>query len=119
MKVSIAIIGSRTFTNYKSLVDAVNSLITDEKYEVAKIVSGGAEGADKLGKKYAYDHSYEYLEFPADWEKFGKAAGYIRNKQIVESSDVILAFWDGKSKGTKHSIDIAHSMDKPVYVMYF
>jgi hypothetical protein len=101
MKIIIA--GSRTYNDYellKRVCDETLSLITE-------IVSGTANGADKLGERYAKEKGYPIKQFPADWNKYGKSAGYIRNKQMAEYADALIAFWDGKSKGTKHMIDLA------------
>jgi len=74
---------------------------------------------DALGKKYATEHGIEYQEFPADWERFGKSAGFERNKYIVTAADVVVAFWDGKSKGTEHTLEIAKKQKKPTIVEFF
>jgi hypothetical protein len=101
MKVIIA--GSRTFNDYELLKRVCNETLTT----ITEIVSGTANGADKLGERYAKEKGYSIKQFPADWNKHGKSAGYIRNKQMAEYADALIAFWDGKSKGTKHMIDLA------------
>lgn len=78
--------------------------LTDPDLE---IVSGKARGADSLGEAYAKDNNIKIAEFPADWDKHGKAAGYIRNEEMAKYADALIAFWDGKSRGTKHMIDLA------------
>lgn len=80
------------------------------------IISGGARGADTLAEQFAQEYSYVTKIFPANWDKYGKAAGPIRNKQIVDHCDILVAFWDGTSRGTKHSIDIAEKQGKPVII---
>jgi hypothetical protein len=75
--------------------------------EDIEIVSGKAKGADTLGELYANENNIKIIEFPADWEKFGKKAGYIRNEEMAKYSDSCIVFWDGKSKGTKHMIELA------------
>jgi hypothetical protein len=70
-------------------------------------LNGGAKGADSYGEYYAKERGIPVTIFLPDWNTYGKKAGYIRNKLIVESSDLVIAFWDRVSKGTKHSIDIA------------
>jgi hypothetical protein len=79
------------------------------------IVSGGAKGADSLGRDFAQKHSAKYLEFLPDWEKFGKSAGVVRNADIVKNSDFVLAFWDGQSGGTRHSLELAQKTGKPYF----
>jgi hypothetical protein len=83
------------------------------------IVSGGATGADSLGRDVAQKHGANYLEFLPDWEKHGKSAGVIRNADLVKISDFVVAFWDGQSRGTRHSLDIARQKGTPYYVYNF
>lgn len=87
--------------------------------EGIQIVSGGARGADKLGELYAHTNLHSLKVFPADWEKFGKSAGYIRNEEMAKYADCLVAFWDGKSRGTKHMIDLAHKHGLQVRVVSF
>lgn len=109
----LAIVGSRTFNDYELLINEVDRLIQDNYSTINLfIISGGARGADTLAKRFAEDNNFNYIEFPANWELYGKAAGFIRNKLIVENCDFFLAFWDGVSRGTKHSIDLAKQMNK-------
>lgn len=97
----IGIVGSRTFEDYSLFCKVMNDLNCDT------IISGGARGADSLAKRYAKEKEINYVEYPAEWDKYGKSAGYKRNKLIVNDSDKLVAFWDRISKGTKHSIDLA------------
>ena len=102
----LGVIGSRTFNDYtlcKKTLDKVFKKLLD-KYEEVVIVSGGAKGADSLAKKYSKENKVKIIEFLPDWDKHGKAAGFIRNNDIVEKSDLLIAFWDGQSSGTLHSI---------------
>lgn len=113
----IAIVGSRTFNDYNYLCMIIYYSFID--YDIKpeyEIVSGGAKGADKLAELYAQDHGHRLKVFPALWDLYGKSAGYKRNKQIVDYADVVMAFWDGESKGTKHTIDLAKAQGKPVYI---
>ena len=84
-----------------------------------EIVSGTANGADKLGEKYANDNGYPIKQFSANWDKYGKSAGYKRNAQMADYADTLIAFWDGKSRGTKHMIDLAKRGNLKVKVSYF
>ena len=104
MKVIIA--GGRTFNNYQLLCQICDDYLTD--YSNIEIVSGCANGADKLGEKYALEKGYLLEQFPANWNKFGKSAGFIRNEEMAKYSDILIAFWDGESKGTKHMINLAN-----------
>ena len=109
----LAIIGSRSFFDYEKLKDVLKN------YLITKIVSGGAKGADSLAKQYALEHNIPIIEFLPDWDKFGKSAGPIRNQKIVNEAEFIIAFWDGKSKGTKQVIEYVKKKDKNVRVVLF
>jgi hypothetical protein len=111
----LAIVGSRGFTDYETFCIFISDYITKE---VDTIVSGGARGADYLAKKYAKEHQLKYIEIPAQWDKYGKSAGYRRNAAIVNLSDFVVAFWDGQSRGTKHTIDLSNKSGKPLEIIY-
>jgi hypothetical protein len=83
------------------------------------IVSGGATGADSLGERFANENGYDIVRFPAEWDKYGKRAGYLRNKQMAEYGTCLLAFWDGKSRGTKMMINLAKEQGIPVKVVRY
>ena len=106
MKVIIA--GSRDFNNYKMLEQEIDKL----KLDITEIVSGGARGADGLGEKYALTHHIKLTIMNADWNKYGKSAGIIRNRQMGNYADYLIAFWDGKSRGTKHMIEYMKQIGK-------
>jgi hypothetical protein len=115
MKVIIA--GSRGFNDYKFLCEICDDLF--KNCQKVEIVSGTANGADKLGEKYAKERGYKLHRFPANWDKFGKSAGYIRNEEMANFSKALIVFWDRKSKGTKHMIDLANDNGLLVSVNYF
>jgi len=71
------------------------------------IVSGTARGADALGEIYASERGYAIRRFPADWERYGRAAGHKRNAEMADNADALISFWDGKSRGTKNMIETA------------
>jgi len=102
----LGIIGSRTFTDYKLFSSKISQIVKKIKDKCNKIifVSGGAAGADKFARKYADENKIEIIEFLPNWDKHGKSAGFIRNQDIVDKSDLLVAFWDGQSKGTFHSM---------------
>jgi hypothetical protein len=79
-------------------------------YDHLRIISGGAQGADELGRLWAVKNQIHFTCFPAQWNRHNKAAGFIRNKVIADSSDYILAFWDGESKGTAHTISLVKKL---------
>jgi hypothetical protein len=84
-----------------------------------EIVSGTANSADKLGERYANENKYHITRFPADWDKYGKSAGYIRNEEMAKYAEVLIVFGDCKSKGTKHMIDIARRYNLKINVITF
>jgi hypothetical protein len=89
-----------------------------EKFDGVTIISGGADGADKLGEKFAADSEggIKCQIHLANWDTEGKVAGPRRNTRIVNDSDIVLAFWDGKSRGTKDTIDKAVKANKPLFI---
>ena len=115
MKVIIA--GGRDFNNWELLCRSCDRILSNQSEVI--IVSGTARGADSLGERYAAEHGYECLKFPADWERYGKSAGYKRNTEMADNADGLIAFWDGHSKGTGHMIDIAKSKGLLVSVINY
>jgi hypothetical protein len=113
----LAVIGSRTFNNYITLKIVIDDLC--DAFNIDTIVSGGAKGADRLAEVYADEHHLKLDVYPADWDKHGRAAGYIRNNFIWDNADMGVAFWDGQSKGTAHSFDISKKQSKPLYVFNY
>lgn len=115
MKIIIA--GSRNFNDYNLLKSSCDNLLT--QFTNIEIVSGTARGADKLGERYAREKGYDIKQFPANWDKFGKSAGYIRNDEMAQYADMLIAFWDGTSKGTKHMIDLANKRSLRVEIVNY
>lgn len=111
----LGIVGSRDFNNYLEFQVAVLPFLSN----ITEIVSGGAKGADSLAERFAVEHNIKMTVFKPDWNKYGRSAGMIRNKDIVENSDFVLAFWDGVSKGTKNSINRCKKLGKPFNIIYF
>jgi len=85
----------------------MDHLLSNKTTEEIEIVSGTARGADEMGERFAKEKGYALKQFPADWDTFGKSAGYRRNSQMADYADACVVFWDGKSRGTKHMIDLA------------
>lgn len=113
----VVIAGCRDYNNYdeaKEYIDFCLSNIRKENDIV--IVSGSARGTDALGERYAAENGFAVEKFPADWEKYGKSAGPRRNKQMAQSADYIICFWDKKSKGTKSMIEYANKFNKPLKI---
>jgi hypothetical protein len=113
----VIIAGGRDFNDYDLLCSKCNVILKNKKN--VEIVSGAARGADELGEQYASEKAYDIKQFPADWDKYGKSAGYKRNKQMAEYADALIAFWDGKSRGTKHMIDLAKEKNLLVRVVKY
>lgn len=106
MKIIIA--GSRDFNDYELLKQYVDHILQNvAQREEIEIVSGGAKGADTLGERYAREREYKLTRFVAEWDKYGRSAGPRRNEQMGDYADALIAFWDGKSKGTSHMIEYA------------
>ena len=130
-EIRIIIAGGRDFNNFDLMCNSVNSLrknILSVKYKDAVrtcIVSGKAKGADTLGEEYGLKEGLLVYEFPADWVGLGKRAGFIRNETMgnfaIEDDNygVLIAFWDGQSKGTKHMIDYAYKCNLEVFIINY
>ena len=104
----VAVIGSRNLT-----IDDLGRYLPAETTE---IVSGGARGVDTSAREYAMANSIRLTEFLPEYEKYKKGAPLKRNLQIIEYADMVVAFWDGKSKGTKFVIDTCNKTGKEVVV---
>lgn len=113
----VIIAGSRDFDDYLLLQDHADYMLS--RQEDIEIVSGGASGADALGERYAKDRGYKLKIFPADWAKYGRRAGPIRNREMAEYADALLAYWDGKSRGTKNMIEEARARGLKVSIKIF
>ena len=115
MKVIIA--GSRDFKDYTMLTRYCDKILLNQIN--IEIVSGTASGADRLGEKYTIKKGYPIKKFPADWDKFKKAAGPIRNRKMAEYADGLIAFWNSKSKGTENMIQEANKLNLKVKVIKY
>ena len=111
----VGVIGGRDFKDYDLMVKTLDSF----KSKITLIVSGHAQGADILGERYAKENEIETKIFVPDWEKFGKSAGFIRNSDIINEAELIFAFWNNSSRGTKDSIDKANKLGKPVIIINY
>ena len=123
----IIIAGSRDFNDYELLKKSAIEIITKKTMlpDLTRIISGGARGADTLGERFAKEFGLEVKKFPADWDGLGKRAGYVRNAEMAkfavedDNDGMLIAFWDGKSRGTKHMIDLAKRYGLEVHVVNF
>jgi hypothetical protein len=97
--------GSRTITDKRKVFLELDFMIDGVLHgDDVTIIEGGARGVDTLAREYAIERNIPYEEHPADWDKNGRAAGYIRNVEMVKEADVALIIWDGKSKGAAHAM---------------
>jgi hypothetical protein len=117
MKLIIA--GGRDFEDFNLLDTVFNAYYSANYLEDIEIISGTANGADKLGEQLADKYNLKVHRFPADWDKYGKAAGYRRNSEMADEGTHLLAFWDKRSKGTKHMINLATKKDLHVFVVNY
>lgn len=108
----VIIAGGRDFNNYEGLAASLDYLFKNVSDDI-EVVCGMSRGTDRLGEKYAKERGYRVIYMPADWDTHGKSAGYRRNVEMAKYADALVAFWDGKSTGTKHMIDTAreHKLD--------
>lgn len=111
---NVAVVGSRTFNDY----DLLESEILKSNLDIKCIVSGGAKGADQLAERFAKKYNLDTVILIPEWNKHGKSAGYKKNKDIIDACDLCIAFWDGQSTGTKHTIDLAQEVKKPLIIIY-
>lgn len=112
MKLIIA--GSREISNYHIMWNNLQDYLY---FQDIIVVSGKAKGPDTMGEEWAREHGFPIEEFPADWESYGKLAGFRRNRQMAEYADELIAFWDGKSNGTRHMIQCMLTLKKPFQVI--
>ena len=113
MKIIVA--GGRDFINKSIAFTVLDSIVKDDDV----IISGHARGADTLGEFYAKEHGLKMELYPAEWDKYGRSAGPIRNRQMAEAADALIAFWDGKSRGTKNMIETAKKLNLHVDVFTY
>lgn len=106
------IAGSRGVTEYWKVVEAIK----ESGIGITTVISGTARGVDRLGERYAKQNEIKLERYPADWGKYGKRAGFLRNAEMVSNAEALIAVWDGKSKGTKHTITLAKDQGLLVYV---
>lgn len=124
----IIIAGSRDFNDYKLLKTSIRDILKNTSLKdinKIKIISGTARGADQLGERFAKQFKLEVVRFAAKWDIYGKRAGYIRNEEMAmyaiqdNNYGMLVAFWDGQSRGTKHMIDLAKKHGLEVHVIKF
>ncbi len=106
------IAGSRGGIHYQNLLDALKEI----SWTPTVVVSGTARGVDLMGERWAKENNLPIERYPADWDKHGKPAGYIRNAEMADKAEDLLALWDGQSRGTMHMINLAKKKGLVVHV---
>ena len=109
MKVIIA--GSRTITDRKIVEEAIRK----SGFDIDIVICGCAMGVDQIGKNWAEMRNITIYSFPAKWEKYGKAAGPIRNEEMAKNADALILVWDGKSKGSANMLKQAKKYNLKIY----
>lgn len=117
MKLIIA--GSRTFDDFELLNRECVQFIRSETKIPPTIISGTANGADKLGERFAKRFNLPLLQFPANWDKFGKRDGIVRNEEMAKIATHAIVFWDGTSKGSSHMIEKAKKYNLTLKIIQF
>jgi len=118
---NIAIVGGRRVNSYTFVKDYFLEIMKQQGFNINDIiiVSGGAKGVDTFAKKIADEFNLTLIEIRPEWDKYGKSAGYKRNRTIVELADILIAIPDLQSVGTYHSITLAKQKGIPVFVKQF
>lgn len=118
MKLIVA--GGRDFVNTNRMIEELQKLVNSGNIpDCPELVCGMARGVDMLAYSLWANNKMPIHNFPANWDKYGKSAGFKRNQEMGEFADAAVCFWDGKSKVTKHMIDIMNKLNKPVYVVRY
>lgn len=113
----IVVAGCRDFCDYDTAKEYIDLCLCElEENSTFIFVSGACRGADMLGERYAKEHGFEIERYPANWDLYGRAAGPLRNRKMAEASDLVICFWDGKSRGTRTMIQYAEQLGKTVKV---
>lgn len=116
----VIVAGSRNFANYELMKEKLSKILF-AKYspQQIEIVSGTARGADELGERFAEEFGCSVQRFSANWNLYGKSAGYRRNANMAKYADALVLFWDGVSKGSGHMLDLAKKHRLQIRVVYF
>lgn len=118
--IKIIIAGGRDYTDESTALNIFAKLIEEGHIpDEFEIIHGGARGADRIGHIIGLIAETEIHQFHPDWENLGKRAGYARNAEMGKEGDMLVAFWDGKSRGTGHMIQYMLNLNKPVIVVSY
>ena len=113
----LIVAGGREFSDAKMADEKLSHLT--QRYNEVEVVCGMARGADTIGRLWAEKNAHKVKKFPAEWDIYGKAAGYRRNEAMAEYATHLVAFWDGRSKGTEHIINLARRKGLKVRVVKY
>ena len=116
----VIVAGSRGFHDYQLMERELDKLFNESNEffgKEIKIISGMADGADTLAIRYADERKLTKILFPANWKRYSRVAGFLRNEDMLSVATHLVAFWDGKSSGTRHMIEIAEAKGIPVWVV--
>ena len=114
---NVIITGSRNFTDFDKMVKVCDTLLHGSRD--VTILSGGAKGADRLGERYARYKMLPYEIIKPEWDRYGRQARYIRNFDLATKGDVLIMFWDGKSRGSGHMLNLAREKELVVHEEVF
>lgn len=114
--IKLMVCGSRGITDEQFIFNEIETYIAELNDDVI-IIEGEARGVDSIAKKWALTHNKQIMSFPAQWDLYGKSAGFRRNYDMVNACDHCLVLWDGQSKGTKHDIDLCIKWNKSYKVV--
>lgn len=117
----LLVCGSRNITDKDWIYSQIESYWYEHLacYSDPIMIEGAARGVDLIAKTYAVENNWKIEEYPAEWDKYGKSAGYIRNDIMVKKADEVLILWDRESKGTKHDIDLCKKYNKPHKIVIY
>jgi len=118
-RIKVIVAGSRGFDSYRLLKFKLRNLLMNVDLTEVEIVSGGARGADSLGERFAREHGCKIKRFIPDWDSLGKQAGFVRNWEMAKYADACVVFWDGKSKGAKHMMDLARKEELKLRIVRY
>lgn len=118
-KITLAVVGSRAACDYAAFEQKLKKRIERlelEGFVIDVIISGEAPGVDAMVVDFCKWNRYNYRPYPADWDGLGKGAGFIRNSEVVVTADVVVAFWDKVSHGTKDTVEKTLAARKTLYI---
>lgn len=121
MDFKLIIAGTRTFSDPHLMQQALSNYLT--KYQLygrqITVISGTAKGADAMGERFAEANNWQVIRMPAQWNRYGRSAGYKRNEEMAKIADGCICFWDGISPGTHHMIGLAYQYQLMVEVVNY